>query len=159
MSHTPFKTPYPYTPKHQNYTPAREKEYKSDSEESTSSAGDFAYNADLSIVAVFDDLMRMIKLKRHDEVENIFLSFAENIKDVWQNWQDALNECRRLNEVVDNKIKEINDLESSLKLARKMFDKQKNIADEAQLDKLKLVCYQNLFLGFVLICCCRNIIC
>ncbi|XP_049819173.1 rac GTPase-activating protein 1 [Aethina tumida] len=138
MSHTPFKTPYPYTPKHQNYTPAREKEYKSDSEESTSSAGDFAYNADLSIVAVFDDLMRMIKLKRHDEVENIFLSFAENVKDVWQNWQDALNECRRLNEVVDNKIKEINDLESSLKLARKMFDKQKNIADEAQLDKLKL---------------------
>ncbi|CAH0548067.1 unnamed protein product [Brassicogethes aeneus] len=142
MCDTPFKTPLPYnTPRSYEFYTPKENSDKSDSEESTSSTGESkaSYNsADLSIVAVFDDLMRLVKQRRHDKIENAFISFAEDIKDMWSHWQESVVECRRLQSLINKKTEECSELENHLKVARKLLDKEKLMTKQAERERNQL---------------------
>lgn len=133
---TPFKTPLPYsTPKMSD---------KSDSDESTASSDTASTytgsSSDLTIVALFDDLMRMIKQKRNEKVEEAFLMFAENMKGVWTQWQATVTECQRLQTVLDVRTQEFSEMERHLNVARRLLDEEKKKTKQAKQERDELVC-------------------
>lgn len=149
-----FKTPLPYnTPK--SYDSNREVfatplgAEKTDSDESTVSttASSSDNNGELTIVAEFDDLMRCVKHRRCSEVEDAFLELAEQLKEMQMQWQVAVQECQRLRAALDDKTQDCSDLESKLKIARKLLDQEKRHTRRAEEEKEQLV--SNVKEGFV----------
>lgn len=147
-----FKTPLPYqTPKSMDsdrdcyFTPGKG---PSDSEESTHSNSDDAASAgtgssrdrgELTIVAEFDDLMRCVRQQRCDEVEDSYLEFAEQVKEMRAQWQLAVQECRRLQGLLDKKTHDFSDLESKLAHARQLLDQEKRHTKRAEEERDVLV--------------------
>ncbi|KAG5892677.1 hypothetical protein JTB14_004874 [Gonioctena quinquepunctata] len=130
MCDTPFKTPL---------RPFRTPKSTSDSDESTTSEGGTS-NAgsigDLTIVALYDEFKRLIdqKLDDKDRLLDSFLNFAEETKLLHMEWKKALAECHRLQNVLNDKISENNELIKSLHNARDLLDaekkKRKNVENE-----------------------------
>lgn len=134
---TVFKTPYSLrTPKYPENTPKRE---TSNSDESVSSSNGID-PSDLSIVAEFDDFMRLIKQYRNDKVDCAFLNFIRQSKEIVSQYHIAVRECRRLQELVDGKTRAFSDLENKLSVARKLLDQEKRLTRRAEEDKYNLVC-------------------
>ncbi|KAJ8946085.1 hypothetical protein NQ314_008985 [Rhamnusium bicolor] len=138
----PFKTPLPFhTPKSNGcmYTPNKEMTDKSDSEESTNSSDiGSAYtgsSSDLTIVALFDDLMRLMKQRRDEKVEDSFIIFADNMKMMWSQWQVTVMECRRLQSLLDLRTQEFSEMERNLMLARKLLDQEKKKTRQAEQER------------------------
>lgn len=133
---TVFKTPYSLrTPKYTENTPKRETS-SSDESISSSNGGD---PGNLSIVAEFDDFMRLIKQYRNDNVECVFLNFVRQSKEMGSQYQIAVRECRRLQELVDGKTRILSDLENKLSVARKLLDQEKRLTRRAEEEKYNLV--------------------
>lgn len=133
-----FKTPLPYTPK-----PLNLDKDSSDSEESTCSsdnpgAAASSENGELTIVAEFDDLMRAVKQQRCDEIEDAFLEFAEQAKEMNLQWNLAVQECQRLNALIEKKTQEFHDLEYKLAQARKLLDQQTQLRKKAEHERDRL---------------------
>lgn len=96
----------------------------SDSEESSTNNECYT-NTNLTLVAEFDDIMRHVKHSRNNEVEDAFLQFVEQTAAIFDRYQEAVKECRRLQEQLDRKTHEFGDLESKLLHARRLLDKEK----------------------------------
>lgn len=142
-----FKTPLPYnTPK--SYDSNREVfatpigGEKTDSDESTTSSSSHptsSENGELTIVAEFDDLMRYVRYRRCNEVEDAFLELAEQLKEMQMQWQVAVQECQRLSSALEQKTQDCSDLESKLQIARKLLDQEKRHKRRAEEEKEQLV--------------------
>lgn len=110
----------------------------SESDDSTTSGHYSAKN--LSLVAEHDDLVRLIRQERNDEVENAFLDFLEQLLELYTNkWGPAVQECQRLQQLVDKQNHENRDLESKLFHARKLLDKEKEKTKRAMDENDSLV--------------------
>lgn len=143
---TPFKTPLPYsTPKLNGcmYTPSKGMSDKSDSDESTSASdtgsADTGSSSDLTIVALFDDLMRLIKQKRDEKVEEAFRIFAENMKVLYTQWQVTVSECQRLQIALDIRTQEFSEIERHLNVARRLLDEEKKKTRQAKQERDEFV--------------------
>ncbi|XP_017771675.1 PREDICTED: rac GTPase-activating protein 1-like [Nicrophorus vespilloides] len=122
-----FKTPIT-----EYYTPRSE---MSDSEESTNSCGDYVPSnggRELSLVAEYDEIVRLLKTQRNDEVEDAFLDFTRQAEDMAKQLKIAAQECHRLQQQLDLKIHESSDLESKLNHARKMIDQEKRYSRKVE---------------------------
>lgn len=133
MSDTPFKTPLSHqTTKYLDvlYTPKTMSE-KSDSEESTTSGtseGSSAYTGssnDLTIVALFDDLVRLMRRRRDKRMEDSFLNFAEEARRMFNKYNQAMQDCQRLNNLLEMKVQENSEIEIRLNRARHILDEEK----------------------------------
>ncbi|KAG5892671.1 hypothetical protein JTB14_004869 [Gonioctena quinquepunctata] len=130
MCDNPFKPPL---------RPFRTPKSTSDSDESTTSEGGTS-NAgsigDLTIVALYDEFKRLIdqKLDDKDRLLDSFLNFAEETKLLQMEWKNALAACHRLQNVLNDKISENNELFNNLHNARDLLDaerkKRKNVENE-----------------------------
>ncbi|XP_018574232.1 rac GTPase-activating protein 1-like, partial [Anoplophora glabripennis] len=100
---------------------------KSDSDES-----DTGSYSDLTIVALFDDLMQLMNQTRDEMVEEAFGTFAENTKIVFTRWQDSVAECQRLQKALDIRTQEFNEIERHLNVARRLLDEEKKITKQAK---------------------------
>lgn len=136
LSHwkTPHKTPSARDYEKECYT---QKTDASDSEESTASNGSSDpastnIRSELSIVAQFDDLIRLYKQRPNPTVEQIFYSFVEQTKGIVERWRIATEESRRLQIELDKKNHELGDLENKLTVARKLLDQQKRNTRKAE---------------------------
>lgn len=148
--HTPqFKTPLPYTPKQPNFD-----KQSSDSDESTSStenagtAGS-SENGELTIVAEFDDLMRAVRQQRCDEIEDAFLEFAEQSKEMSIKWNQAVQECQRLQASLEKKTQECHDMEANLEHARSMLHRQMQMRKKTEHERDRLVCILCFYCCFI----------
>ncbi|XP_018567297.1 rac GTPase-activating protein 1-like [Anoplophora glabripennis] len=133
---TPFKTPLPYsTPK----SSCKGMSDKSDSDESTSASDTgSAYSGssgDLTIVALFDDLIRLMKQKRDEKVEEAFRTFAENMKVLFIQWQTTVAECQRLQNALDIRTQEFSEMERHLNVARRLLDEEKKRTKQAKQER------------------------
>ncbi|KAJ8914407.1 hypothetical protein NQ315_017501 [Exocentrus adspersus] len=117
------------------YTPSKAMFDKSDSDESTvASDTGSAYSTtsgDLTIVAQFDDLMRLLKQKRDQKMEKAFGVFVENIKILWTEWHIAISECQRLQNALDSRTQELTEMEKRLNVARQLLDTEKKKRTQA----------------------------
>ncbi|KRT82480.1 C1 domain containing protein, partial [Oryctes borbonicus] len=112
----------------------------SDSEESTASTGssDTAnvvtsnVRSDLSIVAQFDDIIRLYKQRPNQTVEKAFYNVAEQTKGMCEQWRVAVEEARRLQTELDKKNHELSDLDNKLTVARKLLDQEKKNTRKAE---------------------------
>lgn len=112
------------------------------SEKSTQSNGAASSNGgEISIVAEFDDLMRVHKQIRSDKllVECSFLDFIEQTKTLYKEYCSAVEECRRLQTCLDGKVHECSDLELKLTKARKLLDQEKGHTRNAKKERDDLV--------------------
>lgn len=115
MCDTPFKTPLP-------------RRHNSDSEESAfSDAGSTGSSSDISIVTLYDDLYRVFKqqLNDKDKILDTMFIFAKETKQLWLQWKVSVEECERLQGLLDSKISELSELERNLIRARNMLDEEK----------------------------------
>ncbi|KAL1502637.1 hypothetical protein ABEB36_007751 [Hypothenemus hampei] len=129
---TPFKTPLSHaTLRHNNglasgkVTSASE---KSDSDESTSSevsSGCTGSSGDLTIIAIFDDLMRLMRYKRDKRTEDAFEVFAEETKFILEKYTEVLGECQRLQTMLELKAQECSETERRMNTARHILDEEK----------------------------------
>lgn len=130
-----------------------EKEYyaikteHSDSEESTTSnassdtATDPCKNTrSLSIVAEFDDLIRIYKQRPNLTVEKLFYNMFKQTKSMCEQWRIAVDESRRLQMELDKKNHELSDLDNKLTVARKLLDQEKRNTRKAEEERDNLVC-------------------
>lgn len=141
-----FKTPLPYTPKQPVFD--KPDKQSSDSEESTcSSAGTqgSSENGELTIVAEYDDLMRGVRKRRRSKIEDAYLEFADQVKEICTQWHLAVQECQRLQALLDRKTQECHDVEVKLVQARKLLDRQTHLRKKTEQDKECLVCVDTLF--------------
>lgn len=143
---TPFKTPLPYsTPKMNNgmYTPNKAMSDKSDSDESTTASDTGSTytgsSSDLTIVALFDDVMRLMEQKGNEKVEEAFLIFVENTKGLWTQWQATIAECQRLQCALDVRTQEFNEMERRLNVARRLLDEEKKKTKQATQERDEFV--------------------
>lgn len=101
----------------------------SDSEESTKSSTSVENglcNGDaLSLVAEFDDLIRLMKQRRVDEVESAFIDFIEQTNEMRNQYDRSIKECRRLQGLLEQKTQELSEMENKLLIARRLLDKEK----------------------------------
>lgn len=144
-----FKTPLPYsTPKSYDSncdvyaTPIGGEKCESDDSVASSLSNPTtasSENGELTIVAEFDDLMRCVRHRRCNEVEDAFLELAEQLKEMQAEWQVAVQECQRLRSALDAKSQDCSDLESRLKMARKFLDQEKKHTRRAEKEKEELV--------------------
>ncbi|XP_050316357.1 rac GTPase-activating protein 1-like isoform X2 [Anthonomus grandis grandis] len=146
MSDTPFKTPLSHhkyqksrhaTP---SYTPQTMSE-KSDSEESTASEGSSAYTGssdDLTVVAMFDDLIRLVKYQHDNKLEESFTNFAEETKKLFGKYCEMHEECERLRNMLDLKTQDCAETERRLKTARVILDKEKKNTHKVLKEKEEL---------------------
>ncbi|KAI4470036.1 rac gtpase-activating protein 1 [Holotrichia oblita] len=130
----PHKTPSAKDYEKECYT---HKTDASDSEESvgsngSSEAANFNIRSELSIVAQFDDLLRLYKQRPNLAVEQIFYSFVEQTKGIIDRWRIATEESRRLQTELDKKNHDLGDLENKLTVARKLLDQQKRNTRKAE---------------------------
>ncbi|GJQ77209.1 hypothetical protein Trydic_g14879 [Trypoxylus dichotomus] len=125
-----YKTPKTKDYEKEYYAPKSE---HSDSEESTASTGSSdpactatpSMRSDLSIVAQFDDIIRLYKQRPNQMVEKIFCSVVEQTKGMCEQWRVAIDESRRLQIELDKRNHELSDLENKLTVARKLLDQEK----------------------------------
>lgn len=96
-------------------------------------------NGELSIVAEYEDLIRCIKHRRNDEVEDTLLEMAEQLLEVVKRWEIAVQECERLCGDLEKKTQDCSDLENKLKIARKLLDQERKHAWRAEEEKEQLV--------------------
>jgi Rac GTPase-activating protein 1 len=147
MCDTPFKTPLPFrTPR-----PELDRDFyngekmTSDSDESVVSSNSdnagSAYtqssNGEISLVAEFDDLMRFYRPFRSSKLqtESAFLDFVEQVKLLYVEYFQALDECRRLQGALDAKTQENTDMEHKLMKARKLLDIEKQCTRNARRER------------------------
>jgi hypothetical protein len=162
MCDTPFKTPLPFrTPR-----PELDRDFyngekmTSDSDESVVSSNSdnagSAYtqssNGEISLVAEFDDLMRFYRPFRSSKLqtESAFLDFVEQVKLLYVEYFQALDECRRLQGALDAKTQENTDMEHKLMKARKLLDIEKQCTRNARRERDDLV--SCLFLFVYILC-------
>ncbi|XP_060520879.1 rac GTPase-activating protein 1 isoform X2 [Cylas formicarius] len=125
MCDTPFKTPLSHT---RNLITPNQVE-TSDSEESVASLDSEGSSAgssnDLSLVAMFDDLMRLMRHQRGHKMEDALLSFLLDLQMLFKKYKEVINDCNRLQNVLDLKVQENSELEIRLKKSRQILDEQK----------------------------------
>ncbi|XP_063925779.1 rac GTPase-activating protein 1-like isoform X2 [Zophobas morio] len=149
MCDTPFKTPLPYrTPKADFDRDFYPEKIHSDSEESVASSnsdnagsgGTQSSNGEISLVAEFDDLVRFYRCFRSKKLETefAFADFVEQVKQLYVNYYGAIDECRRLQSLLDAKVHECSDLDHKLLTARKLLDKEKHNTRVARREKDEL---------------------
>ncbi|EFA01222.2 rac GTPase-activating protein 1 [Tribolium castaneum] len=155
MCDTPFKTPLPYrTPRADLNRDMFVEKGASDSDESVASCNSDnmgsgsgqSSNGDISLAAQFDDLMRSYRPFRNNELETLpaFMEFVEEVKLLYVDYFQALDEINRLKNVLDNKVVECSDLENKLHTARKMIDKEKLMVRTARKERDELASQINL---------------
>ncbi len=93
--------------------------------------------SDLSLVAMFDDLMRNGSIF-YDGAEKEFLQFVNLVRDWRKKWQYAETERSRLSVVLADKDKEIMTKEYQIKQARKMVDEERRQRLNAEDDRERL---------------------
>lgn len=129
MSNTPFKTPQPY----------RWKSNTSDSEESVTSEGAASTGStnDISIVTLYDDLYRMFRkqLDDKDKIQDAMYICAEETKILWLQWKVAMEECERLQSLLESKTSDVSELERNLIRARNMLDEEKKKRKMAEMER------------------------
>ncbi|XP_018323283.1 rac GTPase-activating protein 1 isoform X2 [Agrilus planipennis] len=108
------------------------KSENSDSEQSNHSESDCN---DLTIVAEFDELMRLVKQKRNDEIEDSLIIYVQSTQNIVERLVKIETECSRLRQELDMKIQGFSDLESKLSGARMMLDKERQKTKKALYDK------------------------
>lgn len=115
----------------------------SDSEESiksTSSETASSGNSEnLSITALFDDLMRCLHLQRCDTVEDAFLNYVKQSKHMNEQWQLSVQECKRLQSALEKLTFEYKDLDFKLDMSRKLLDQEKKRSRRIEEDRNELV--------------------
>lgn len=81
----------------------------------------------LSLVAEFDDLTRAFDSQQKDSVNvyDSYVNFVQETTNLCKEWNTAIQECRRLKVVLDERTRIISDLESKLESAKNLVD-QKN---------------------------------
>ncbi|KAF7266136.1 hypothetical protein GWI33_020506 [Rhynchophorus ferrugineus] len=120
---------------------------------SEASSASAVSNGDLSIVAMFDDLMRFMRNRRDEKIEAAFLSLAEDTKMILEKYSEAIAQCEKLQNIIDLKVRENSELEIRLNRARHLLDeerrktqkvyREKDILEE-RLDQVKdLLLYDN----------------
>ncbi|KAF5279961.1 hypothetical protein FQA39_LY18182 [Lamprigera yunnana] len=133
-----IKTPKPLKPG-RFFTPSRE---MSDSEESTKSTESETANScnseDLSIVAEFDDLMRLCKLLKFDNTHEKFIEFVANAQIINEQLIKVSAECQRLQGESVKMTHEYSDLESKLFHARKLLDQEKKLSRKLEDERSEL---------------------
>lgn len=128
MASTPFKTPQPY----------RWKSNNSDSEESVFSDGtSTGTTGDISIVTLYDDLYRMFKrqLDDKDKIYDAMYISAEETKLLWLQWKVAMEECERLQNLLESRTSDVSELERNLIRARNMLDEEKKKRKIAEMER------------------------
>lgn len=90
-------------------------------------------------MALFDDLMRLMKYKRDKRTEGAFMSFAEESKLIFEKYYEALNECRRLSLMLDLKVQECSETERRMNTARHILDEEKKKTQRVLREKEELV--------------------
>ncbi|XP_056648608.1 rac GTPase-activating protein 1-like [Diorhabda sublineata] len=121
MCDTPFK-PYPHK---------KAKLTNSDSEQSVisdtgSTNSDQGSTGDLTIVACYDELIRLYqqKIEDRDTLHESFYNFAEQTHLLYEEWRKKIAECDRLRTEIDEKNEELNEYNRRLKSARKLLDEE-----------------------------------
>ncbi|XP_066251878.1 rac GTPase-activating protein 1-like [Euwallacea similis] len=122
MSDTPFKIPLSHCLKRSN-----DGSEKSDSEGSTTSEGLYSSGScnDLTIVAMYDDLLRLMASRRDTRIEVMLEQFAKEYKQLFAKYSEVLNECQRLQTLVDLKVQECSEAERRMNTARHILDEEK----------------------------------
>lgn len=122
MSTSVFKTPH-------SAHSAKKPRYDSDSEGSITSEGQSeassGSNNDLTVVAMFDDLIRLMQHQRDERAEAAFEQFAEEAKLLFQRYGEVVGECQRLQTMLDLKGQECSENERRLNTARHLLDEEK----------------------------------
>nr|XP_022910102.1 rac GTPase-activating protein 1-like [Onthophagus taurus] len=139
--HRQFKTP---TAKRKLKTDTGTvKRCKSDSEDSISSNPESVASSSkdrevnvLSLVALFDELMRSIRKLNNAEIEDHFMSNVEHFILLTEKWRESNVECQRLQIELDKKTHELSDVENKLSLARKLLDQEKKLRKK-EVDKVE----------------------
>lgn len=121
---TPFKTP--------KHTPYRNHNKENDCVNSDSSSSSEPPQPQLSLVAEFDDIIRMVKQSRNDEVEDCFLRFAKQAEEMHVKWFEAVQECKRLQSVLGVKDAEISNISSKLNQARALVDHERKVSRKVE---------------------------
>lgn len=111
-----------------------------DSDESTASSGSTDpatsgapnLSRDLSLVAQFDDIIRLYKQRPNESVEKVFYYVVEQSIEMLGQWRVATDETRRLQVELDKKNHELSDLENKLSVARKLLDQEKRNTRKAE---------------------------
>ncbi|CAH1130082.1 unnamed protein product [Ceutorhynchus assimilis] len=140
MSDSQFKTPLSHHTKQSNdagYTP-RPMIEKSDSEESTNSEGSYGSTNDLTVIALFDDLIRLFRYKRDKKTEESFLNFAEESKLMFDKYLEAVQECQRLRLMLDIKVQDGIETERRVNTARHFLDEEKKKTQRVLREKEEL---------------------
>lgn len=141
-----FKTPLPPNSNQDIFATPMGGE-TSDSEESIASSSDgvashgtaSSKSGELAILEEFDDLMRCVRHRRCNEVEDAFLEQAGHMKEIHMQWQIAVRECQRLQSLLDVKTVEYNKLEWKLGVAQKVLDQEKKKTREVEREADELV--------------------
>ncbi|RZC31762.1 RhoGAP and/or C1 1 domain containing protein, partial [Asbolus verrucosus] len=134
---TPFKRPLPnFTPRSQD---ASEKLH-SDSEESVSSNSDSntrSASEETSLVSDFDDILRIYRKIRADKIksEGAFIDFVEQTKSLYLTYCRTIEECKKLQDLLEKKTHDCNDLEYKLKKARGLIDTEKANTRKAEKER------------------------
>ncbi|ENN72549.1 hypothetical protein HUJ04_001171 [Dendroctonus ponderosae] len=125
---TPFKTPQSRILKRSNeaiYTPRALSE-RSDSDESISSKSSKCGSiSDLTVVALYDDLMRLMSNKRDKRTERSFEAFAQESQLLLERYCELFQECQRLQALVNLKVDECSESEHRMNNARLLLDEEK----------------------------------
>lgn len=139
-SNSQFKTPLPYTtPRSDIFATPIGGSDKTDSDESTATTNSSSENGELTIVAEFDDLLRCLRHQRCKDVEDAFKEMAEQMNEMQMQWRIAVQECKRLRVVVEQKTQDCSDLEGKLKIARRLLDQEKKHTRRTADEKEQLV--------------------
>ncbi|KAF7994421.1 hypothetical protein HCN44_003893 [Aphidius gifuensis] len=79
----------------------------------------------LSLLAMFDELVRCTNVLVNGSCEAEFLQFAINQETVRQKWLASIQECERLNQALEKSEHESADLDRKLSHARRLLDEEK----------------------------------
>lgn len=106
----------------------------------------------LSLVAEFDDLVRMLKQKRSNDVEDKFIDYVEQTLSISNLWDRSVKECRRLQGLLELKTQELTDMENKLLIARRLLDKEKKEKKRIEDERDRMVVFVNVCMISILIC-------
>ncbi|XP_030755967.1 rac GTPase-activating protein 1-like [Sitophilus oryzae] len=143
MSDHQFKTPLSHNGVRSNdyFNTPKFSSGDSDSEGSTTSAAsgtsstNSGSSSDLSLVVLFDDLIRSLKYRRDKKTEDAFLNFAEEAKNLLNKYNEALCECVKLQGLLDKRVQENSEIEIRLNRARHILDQEKRKTQKVMREK------------------------
>lgn len=116
----------------------------SDGDESTSSCAIDENN--LSLCDEFEEILRaseMVRQERDEILEN-YLEYVQETSTMYQQWQLCVQECNKLNTILDEKVNIISDTNILLDKAQKLLNEERKKSCAIEDQRNFLVCIINI---------------